>query len=345
MTASPLIASVDHAIAASAFSGVVSIRRHDEVVYTRAAGLADRSHQIANTPHTRFGIASGTKFFTALAIGQLIAQGRLKFSTRLNECVDLPFSHYAPEITLQHLLTHTSGIPDYFDETQWPDPTQFTLSRPWYTFKGPRDYLADFPDAPMMFAPGSQFAYCNGGYILLGLVIEAVTGQTYQHFVEESIFRAAGMSRSGFFAFNQLPEQTAWGYIEDAAGWRTNIYNLPIVGASDGGAYTTVDDLAALWRAFWAYQIVPAELVAAFTRPSIRAEVEGEAIYYGHGVWINQTPHQPVEIYMLGGDAGVSFRSAVWPTTGLQLTVIANTTDGAWPVVRDVRAALKALSL
>ena len=81
-------------------------------------------------------------------------------------------------------------------------------------------------------------------------MIEEVTGLPYQHYVEQAIFQAIGMQRSGFFAFDQLPEQTAFGYIEEAGGWRTNIYNLPIIGASDGGAYTTADDLATLWKAF-----------------------------------------------------------------------------------------------
>ena len=86
------------------------------MLYARAAGYADRSNKIANTLDTRFGIASGTKFFTALAIGKLIAEQKLTFSTKLQECVTLDFPRYSPDITIRHLLTHTSGIPDYLDE-------------------------------------------------------------------------------------------------------------------------------------------------------------------------------------------------------------------------------------
>ena len=86
------------------------------MLYERAAGYADRSNQIANTLDTRFGIASGTKFFTALAIGKLIEAQKLAFDTKLKDCIALDFPRYSPEITIRHLLTHTSGIPDYLDE-------------------------------------------------------------------------------------------------------------------------------------------------------------------------------------------------------------------------------------
>ncbi len=118
--------------------------------------------------------------------------------------------------------------------------------------------MAVFPDEEMQFAPGERLSHSNGGYILLRVVIEAVTGMTYQGVVEQTIFKPIGMHQSGYFAMNKLPEKTALGYIEEPDGWRTNIYNLPVVGASDGGAFTTVQDLATLWQAFWSYAIVPA---------------------------------------------------------------------------------------
>src|SRR5438034_7908570 len=111
-----LTKTLNTSIEEHAFSGVISIRREDSVLYERAAGYADRSNQIANTLDTRFGIASGTKFFTALAIGKLIAAQKLAFDTKLKDCVALNFPLYAPEITIRHLLTHTSGVPDYLDE-------------------------------------------------------------------------------------------------------------------------------------------------------------------------------------------------------------------------------------
>ena len=335
-----LTETINSLIDAHAFSGVVSVRQAGQVLFERAAGYADRSNKIANTVETRFGIASGTKFLTALAIGKLIAAEKLTLATRLCDCVALNFPHYAPEITIQHLLTHTAGIPDYLDEEKVTDFDHFSVSRPWYELRGPGDYLAVFPDEPMKFSPGTQFSYSNGGYILLGVVIEALTGMKYQEYVEQAIFKAIGMNHSGFFAFNQLPEKTAFGYIEDAGGWRTNIYNLPIVGASDGGAYTTVADLATLWQAFWANAILPQALVELYASPHVKVEAEGQIRYYGHGLWLTAAADGQHAVYIVGGDAGVSFLSRVRRTVDLQVTVISNTSNGTWKVLREIEQAL-----
>ena len=335
-----LTKTLDTSIKEHAFSGVISVRQPGRVLYERAAGYADRSNKIANTSATRFGIASGTKFFTALAIGKLIEAQKLSFDTKLKDCIALNFPRYSQEITIRHLLTHTSGIPDYYDEEKITDFDTFTLSTPWYALKGPRDYLAVLPDEVMKFAPGERFAYSNSGYILLGVVIEELTGQRYQDFVEQAIFKAIGMDRSGYFALNKLPEQTALGYVEEAEGWRTNVYNLPIVGASDGGAFTTVQDIATLWKAFWGYAIVPKALVEIYTQPYVQAETEGK--HAGHGLWICEDQGRNREEYISGCDAGASFQSRVNRGKELQVTVISNTTHGAWPILRDINTVCQA---
>jgi CubicO group peptidase (beta-lactamase class C family) len=341
MDQAQLVETLNTSVDAHAFSGVISIHQQGNVLYERAAGYAERSNRIANTLETRFGIASGTKFFTALAIGKLIAAQKLSLSTKLKECLTLNFPAYAPEITVQHLLTHTSGIPDYYDEEKITDFEAFTVSRPWYELKELKDYLAVFPDEPMKFQSGARFSYSNGGYILLGLVIEALTGVKYQEYVEQEIFKASGMTQSGYFVFNRLPEKTASGYIDEPGGWRTNIYNLPIVGASDGGAYTTVQDLANLWAAFWEYKILPEGLVEIFASPYVKAEAEGAHTCYGHGLWIHDEAGRKREVYITGCDAGVSFKSSVDRGHDLQISVISNTTHGAWPILKEIEAALR----
>jgi CubicO group peptidase (beta-lactamase class C family) len=333
--------TLNTSIEEQAFSGVISIRQKDHVLYARAAGYADRSNKVENLLETRFGIASGTKFFTALAIGKLIEAQKLSFSTLLKDCIALDFPRYSQEITIQHLLTHTSGIPDYYDEDKIAGFDNFTLSIPWYALRRPRDYLAIFPDEAMKFVPGERFSYSNGGYILLGVVIEELTGMKYQDFVEQEIFKAIGMNHSGYFALNKLPEKTAMGYVKEAEGWRTNIFNLPIVGASDGGAFTTVQDITTLWKAFWGYQILPKELVEIYAQPYIKAETEGEHTYYGHGLWICEKEGRNREEYITGCDAGVSFMSSVNRVNEMQVTVISNTTDGAWSVLKDIDTTLR----
>lgn len=332
---------LDNSLETSQFSGVISIRQADTILYEKAVGYADRSNHILNTLQTRFGIASGTKFFTALAIGKLIAAQKLDFATKLKDCLALPLPRYSADITIGHLLTHTSGIPDYLDEEKITDFDNFHLTLPWYALNGPQDYLPLFPNEDMKFAPGERFSYCNGGYILLGIVIEELAGQTYQEHVEQAIFQAIGMSHSGYFALNRLPEKTAVGYIEEGQGWRTNIYNLPIVGASDGGAFTTVEDIATLWKAFWGNEIVPKELVETYAQPYIKASATSENISYGYGLWISEDGQGNRKEYITGSDAGVSFRSSVNRNRELQITVISNTSHGVWPLWREIDATLE----
>ncbi len=253
------------------FSGVIHVRQGERILYQKAFGYADRSNKIPNALDTRFGIASGTKFFTALAIGKLIEAGKLDFSSKIAERIPWDFQHYSREITVRQLLTHTSGIPDYYDEEKVDDFDNFTVDVPWYELKGPRDYLSVFPDEEMKFPPGERFSYSNSGYILLGILIEEISGMPYREFVEKEIFAPIGMERSGYFAMNRLPEGTAFGYVEEEGGWRTNIYNLPIIGASDGGAYTTIRDMERLWDAFWGYQILSKEMVEIYSAPYVEA--------------------------------------------------------------------------
>ncbi|NJK44348.1 MAG: beta-lactamase family protein [Pleurocapsa sp. SU_196_0] len=331
---------IDEIITKKPLSGIISIRSRDKVVYEKAFGYSDRGNKLENEMDTRFGIASGTKFLTALAIGKLIEADKLSLLSKLHECIPHQFPNYSPEVTIGNLLNHTSGIPDYYDEEKMTDFDHFALNVPTYELKNLEDYLPTFPDEPMKFSPGERFSYCNGGYILLGLVIEAITGVSYQEYVTREILEPIGMSRSGFFWLNKLPEKTALGYLGDATNWRTNIYNLPIVGGSDGGVFTTARDLSVLWKAFFDGQILSKELVEMYARPSVKADSEGENVYYGYGLWIHEGESNNREVYILGGDAGVSFRSTFNRAQHLQTTIISNTTNGVWEVLKDIDAAL-----
>ena len=340
MEPTKLSAALDTIASNTGFSGAVHVRQGKRDLYQKAFGYADRSNQIPNSLDTRFGIASGTKFFTALAIGRLIEAGKLDFSSKVAELIPWDFQHYSRKITLRQLLTHTSGIPDYYDEEKVDDFDNFTVGVPWYELKGPRDYLAVFPDEAMKFPPGERFSYSNSGYILLGVLIEEISGIPYREFVEKEIFAPAGMDRSGYFAMNKLPEGTAFGYVQEESGWRTNIYNLPIIGASDGGAYTTIHDIASLWDAFWDHRILSKEMVETYTTPYMETTSESADKFYGHGIWIRTGTDLGTEEYIVGEDAGVSFYSGVTRAKKLLVTVVSNTTEGAWPILRAIREIL-----
>jgi CubicO group peptidase (beta-lactamase class C family) len=341
MDATEFSTLLDTTASNTAFSGVIHVRQDEGNLYQKAFGYADRSNKIGNSLNTRFGIASGTKFFTALAIGKLIQGGKLDFSNKVADRIPWDFQYYSREITVRHLLTHTSGIPDYYDEEKVVDFDNFTVDVPWYELEDPRDYLSVFPDEEMKFPPGERFSYSNSGYILLGILIEETSGMPYREFVDKEIFAPSGMDRSGYFAMNRLPEGTAFGYVEEESGWRTNIYNLPIIGASDGGAYTTIRDIEKLWDALWGCQILSKEMVDIYTAPYVETTDEGAGKFYGHGIWINKEPGLYTEEYIAGEDAGVSFYSGVIRAKNLLITVMSNTTSGAWPILRTIRETLK----
>ena len=336
MENSTIVNRINLSIEKSNFSGVISIKKHGKIIYENARGYAERSNKICNNVETKFGIASGTKLFTALAIGKLIEEGKISFDSKVFDIIGYNFTLYSKEITIKELLTHTSGIPDYFDEEKVDDFGDFSVSIPWYKLKEPKDYFPVFPKEEMKFSPGERFSYCNSGYVLLAAIVDEVSGMSYKDFVEEYIFNAIGMNNSGFFALNKLPENTALGYIKEDNGWRTNVYNLPIVGGGDGGAFTTVGDLYILWDALLNYKILSKEMVELYIEPYIEAESEGENTYYGHGIWIYKEKEKPVEEYIVGCDAGVSFKSAIIREKDIIYTVISNTDAGAWPIIKEI---------
>ena len=146
----------------------------------------------------------------------------------------------------------------------------------------PSDYIPLFQNEGMKFQPGEKCVYSNGGFILLGIIIEDVTGMKYRDFIEQQILKPCKMCDTGYFALNKLPVRTALGYMNREDGsWQTNIFNLPIIGASDGGIYTTVNDIKKLWRAFAANKVLSKELVDQFT--TIQTVIDQWGVSYGYG--------------------------------------------------------------
>ena len=323
---------IEQVVDETRFSGVIFVKLDGNVEFENAYGYADRSNKIRNTVDTRFGIASGTKFLTALGIGKLIDRGELSLASKLCDCVNIDFPHISKDVTIHHLLTHTSGVYDYYDEELVEDIDTFQLDIPCFELKELKDYIPLFRDGRMKFNPGERFSYSNGGFILLGIVIEEIFGTSYTDFIQENIFESCEMNDSGFFAMDRLPERTAFGYIDGEDGWRTNIFNLPIVGSSDGGAFTTVKDLDKLWTAFFEGKILSKQLTQLFLEKAVK---DKDNRFYGHGIWIyHEEGVDPVH-YLIGWDAGVSFRSTC-PAKDSVITVISNTSAGAWTINRAI---------
>lgn len=319
----------------SDFSGVISLAPlAGGVSLDLALGHADRANRIPNTVETRFAMASGCKGFTAVAIWLLIEEGRIGLETRLSDCVRSRQFHFGSAITIGQLLNHTSGIPDYFSEEIESDYGALWRERPCYGMKSVRNFLPLFEARPMKAPPGQSFVYNNAGFILLGLVVEELTGQDFRAYVMDRILRPCGMTRSGYFAMDALPEACAQGYLSpDPADFRTNIYAVPVIGGPDGGAFTTAGDLRQFWAALLSGRLLKPATVERLIAPSVQAG--GDGLQYGYGAWLRQTPEGWV-VWLEGGDPGVELDSLVWVEHGIVATVLSNVTGGGGAVRKAV---------
>lgn len=317
------------------FSGTVMVKNKDRLVFEHARDYANRSEELQNNIDTRFGIASGCKLFTAIAIAQLVDKGVLSFQTRIKECLNIDFPHFDEKVTIHHLLTHTSGIPDYFDEEVMDDFADLWKEQPMYLLNDLDDFLPMFQHQQMMFHPGEKFHYNNAGFIVLGLIVEQKTGLRFTDYVEKNIFTRCGMKASGYFSLDQLPKNTTYGYIknEEDDTWKTNIYSIPLKGGADGGAFVTASDMMKLWEALFNGDLLSKETTDQLLHPYNLVKDE---VYYGYGLWINKRNGGIFKYHIMGYDPGVSFHSAVYPTLGMKVVVLSNKGDGAYQVNKAI---------
>ena len=309
------------------FGGVVRVDLPEDRGFAAAYGLADRRCGVDNTVGTRFAIASGAKPFTALTVMRQVEEGRLTLATPARSVLgdDLPLID--ERVTVQHLLEHTSGIGDYFDENVAEEITDYALKVPVHTLATTEDYLPALDGFPQLFAPGERVKYCNGSYVVLAAIAERVSGTLFHELVETQVCGPAGMSETAFLRSDELPAGTATGYL-DVDGMRTNVLHLPVRGSGDGGIYSTAADITTLWTALMGAGVVRAETLATMTQP--RGKWADEDVHYGLGISIDDMSGA---LMFEGHDAGVSFFTSHDPARGSTYTVLSNTSDGAWPIV------------
>jgi CubicO group peptidase (beta-lactamase class C family) len=327
---------IDRIAMETSFSGVVRVDRGDSIEIAKAYGMAHRGLQIANTIDTQFGIASGVKGMTALVVVSLIVDDVLAPSTPARATLghDLPLIGDA--VTVEQLLSHRSGIGDYFDEDAHPDISDYVMPLPVHELGDTEQYVAALDGRPAKFEPGEDFSYCNSGFVVLALIAERVSGVPFHDLVQRRVCEPAGMADTAFLRSDELPGRAALGYVDVGGVIRSNVLHLPVRGNGDGGIYSTVADIRRLWAAFFDGKIVPGEWVAEMVRPrSVIAEDER----YGLGFWLAGSGDA---VRLEGYDAGVSFRSWHHPKSGLTHTVISNTSDGAWPVTSTLYQRLSA---
>ena len=190
----------------------------------------------------------------------------------------------------------------------------------------------------MKFEPGRRFSYNNGGYVLLGLAVEDASGMPYADFIERHVFARAGMTDSGFFEMNALPDRTAYGYLDDG---RTNIYEVPIKGMPDGGAFVTAPDMSSFWDALLGHRLLRPDVTSAFLSPHVAADPGGDdERHYGYGLWMAVEDGVVSRYTSSGADPGVAFLSARFIVENVELTILGNTESDAWPLFAILKQAI-----
>lgn len=314
------------------FSGVAYVEENQESFFFQN-GYANKQDKLAFDKHTRFGIASGAKIFTAVAIAKLVEQGQLDFQSKLTDCLSIAFPHFHQDVTIHNLLTHTSGIPDYFDEEEMDDFEELWQTLPMYRVRSGADFLPLFQDKKMMFPPGERFHYNNAAFIVLGLVVEELAGEPFAAFVQKHMFDPAEMTEAGYFAFDKLPANTAIGYIKDEDEYRSNIYALPVRGGADGGVYVSASDMARFWDALTQHKLLNAELTEELLKPHVKVDEETS---YGYGIWIKKDAGKIKKYYVVGFDPGVSFHAAYYPESKRKVVVPSNHGAGPFYMVQAI---------
>ncbi len=316
------------------FSGVVQIDCGDHTDISLAAGFADRRHQVANAPTTRFGTASAAKGFTALTVMSLVSDGTLQLDGPVRPLLgdDLPLID--DEVTIRQLLAHRSGIGDYLDEESGIDINDHVIVVPVHQLSSTEAYLAVLDGFPQRERPGETFRYNNGAYVVLALIAERASNCAYHRLVDERVVRPAGLTATSFPRGDELPADVAIGYLHPD-GMRSNVLHLPVIGVGDGGIVTTAADVHRFWCAVVSGRVVPEALWQSMIEP-VSDPADGSE-RYGLGFWLHPTGGQ---VMLEGMDAGVSFRSVHDPDTATTLTILSNTSDGAWPMARALETAL-----
>lgn len=267
-----LTTTLDSLAGRDEFSGVVLLAKAGTPVFQKAVGFADREAKRPNTVETAFNLGSINKVFTATAIRQLVAQGKLDLDSTVGRYwPDYPNADVARQVTIRQLLEHRGGLGGNIFGAP-PSGTRRDL-------KALRDFLPLFAAEPLQFAPGTQRAYSNAGYLVLGLLVERMSGETYYDYVRKHIYQPAGLEHTAHFRSDALPAHAALGYTRADGPLARNTDLLPGIGSSAGGGYATPQDLARFVQALREQRVPggpPSRLGAAGGAPGINAVLEGD---------------------------------------------------------------------
>jgi D-alanyl-D-alanine carboxypeptidase len=301
------------------FSGVVLVAKGERTIFHRAYGQADRSWGIPNRLDTRFNLASMNKMFTAVAIAQLIEAGKLRLDDTLGTILpDYPNREAARTITIAHLLSHTAGLRMLFDRPGFDRRKRYRTSA---------DYFPLFAAEPLLFEPGTASAYSNEGFVVLGAIVEKLTGSSYFDYVRERIFHPSGMSQTDFYAIDDVAPNLAVGYAryeDDPLGIgprRPNWIFLQWKGSAAGGGYSTTGDLLKFVQALRHNRLLRRGLVDTLLTP------HGQGDWYGYGFQVQEVGGKQVRGHGGGGPGSGISSELGWFLDGSYVVIVLGNYD------------------
>jgi len=300
---------IDKTASAGKFSGAWLWCRNGKVITSGARGKADREKGIDNTLDTRFRIGSMNKMFTAVATLQLIERGKLSLDDAIGKILpDYPNANVASKVKVRQLLSHTGGTGNIFGP-------EFDAHR--LELKTLQDYVKLYGQRDLQFEPGTKWEYSNYGFLLLGVIIEKISGESYYDYIARNIYNVAGMTDSGSEPESAEVPNRSKGYMRDQFEIVSNEQTLPWRGTSAGGGYTTVSDLMKFADALMSNKLLKPETLAEATRPQFRTD------FYGFGFQVNR-PDEP-RTYGHGGTApGMNAILRVYPESRQSVIVLCN---------------------
>jgi CubicO group peptidase (beta-lactamase class C family) len=316
------------------FSGTVLLAKDGKPVFAKAYGVANKDFNAPNRVDTKFNLGSMNKMFTAVAIAQLVERGKLSFDDPLAKFLpEFPTKEDAAKIKIKHLLTHTSGLGNYFN--------QKFMESSRARFRTVDDMMTLVADEKLAFEPGTKWQYSNTGMLVLGAVIEKATGQSYFDYVRENIYKPAGMTNSDSYELDLVNPNLAVGYdkepTDNGVRYRNNIFMHVIRGGPAGGGYSTVEDLLKFAVALRSNRLVGAEYVKQLLSP----KPELSSPDYGYGFQVESDPRVAGHG---GGFPGISSNLDMFLDGPYTAVVLANYGGASGPVVNKIRELVVAAS-
>jgi D-alanyl-D-alanine carboxypeptidase len=309
-----LRAKLEKDSAADKFSGAVLLAKDGKPIFTGAYGMADREKKIPNTLNTKFRIGSMNKMFTAVSILQLVQAGKISLSDPVGKYLtDYPNKDIATKVTIQQLLTHTGGTGDFFGP-------QFDAHR--LELKTLQDYIKLYGERAPEFEPGSRWEYSNYGFLMLGVIVERVSGKSYYDYVGENIYKPAGMASTGSFPEDQIVQERSVGYTQGEGNkLQPNTETLPYRGTSAGGGYCTVEDFLRFANALTNHKLLDAQNTELLTTGKVDTP-RGDKYAFG---FMDIGAGSSMRHFGHGGGApGMNGDLQIFPQSGYVVVVLSN---------------------